>query len=79
MLHKLEKIDKNTHPPKGTRSGKQMFFPYPSVFAESYVRCDLETDISVLQARIRKNCSNLNNDLSMNRLRDNPSVIDAMR
>ena len=35
----LRKIDKNTHPPKGTRSGKQLFFPYPSVFAESYVRC----------------------------------------
>ena len=35
----MEKIDKNTHPPKGTRSGKQLFFPYPSVFAESYVRC----------------------------------------
>ena len=28
--------------------------------------------ISVLQARIRNNCSNLNNDLSINRLRDNP-------
>ena len=40
MLSKCEKIDKNTHPPKGTRSGKQLFFPYPSVFAESYVRCE---------------------------------------
>ena len=39
MLYNCEKIDKNTHPPKGTRSGKQLFFPYPSVFAESYVRC----------------------------------------
>ena len=35
----VRKIDKNTHPPKSTRSGKQLFFPYPSVFAESYVRC----------------------------------------
>ena len=35
----VRKIDKNTHTPKGTRSGKQLFFPYPSVFAESYVRC----------------------------------------
>ena len=34
----MKKIDKNTHPPKGTRSGKQLFFPYPSVFAKSYVR-----------------------------------------
>ena len=32
----------------------------------------LETDTSVLQTRIRNNCSNLNNDLSINRLRDNP-------
>ena len=38
----VRKIDKNTQPPKGTRSGKQPFFPYPSVFAESYVRCDKE-------------------------------------
>ena len=36
----VRKIDKNTPPPKGTRSGKQLFFPYPSVFAESYVRCE---------------------------------------
>ena len=35
----VRKIDKNTYPPKVTRSGKQLFFPYPSVFAESYVRC----------------------------------------
>ena len=35
----VRKIDKNTYPPKGMRSGKQLFFPYPSVFAESYVRC----------------------------------------
>ena len=35
----VRKIDKNTHPPKGTRSGKQLIFPYPSVFVESYVRC----------------------------------------
>ena len=35
----MRKIDRNTHPPKGTRSGKQLFFPYPSVFAKSYVRC----------------------------------------
>ena len=34
------KIDKNTNPPKGTSSGKQLFYPYPSVFAESYVRCE---------------------------------------
>ena len=39
----MRKIDKNTHPPKGTRSGKQLFFPYPSVFAKSYVRCDFES------------------------------------
>ena len=39
----VRKIDKNTHPPKGTRSGKQLFFPYPSVFAELYVRCDVGT------------------------------------
>ena len=37
---KVRKIDKNTHPPKGTRSGNQLFFPYPSVFANTYVRCD---------------------------------------
>ena len=36
----MRKIDKNTQPPKGTRSGKQPFFPYPSVFAKSYVRCE---------------------------------------
>ena len=35
----VRKIDKNTFPPNGTRSGKQLFFPYPSVFVESYVRC----------------------------------------
>ena len=40
----MRKIDKNTHPPKGTRSGKQLFFPYPSVFAKSYVRCDCWRD-----------------------------------
>ena len=40
----VRKIDKNTRPPKGTRSGKQLFFPYPSVFSESYVRCVYWTD-----------------------------------
>ena len=46
------KIDKNTNPPKGTRSGKQLFYPYPSVFAESYVRCD--TDVIFLQMLTQK-------------------------
>ena len=35
----MRKIGKNSHPPKGMRSCKQLFFPYPSVFAKSYVRC----------------------------------------
>ena len=35
----MRKIDNNTRPPKRTRSGKHLFFPYPSVFAKSYVRC----------------------------------------
>ena len=41
----MRKIDKNTQPPKGTRSGKQLFFPYPSVFAKSYVRCEKQRQI----------------------------------
>ena len=35
----MRKIDNNTRPPKRTRSGKHLFFPYPSVFAKSYVLC----------------------------------------
>ena len=47
----VRKIDKNTRPPKGTRSGKQLFFPYPSVFAESYVRCVTVQGLIILDTR----------------------------
>ena len=43
----VSKIDKNTNPPKATRSGKQLFFPYPSVFAKSYVRCAYHGSVSI--------------------------------
>ena len=35
--------------------------------------------LSVLHARIRNNCSNLNNDLFNNHPRDNPSAVGAMK
>ena len=34
---KVRKKDKNTHPPKGACSGKQLFIPYLSVFSKSDV------------------------------------------
>ena len=43
MLYKCEKNRQKYSYAIGTRSGKQLFFPYPSVFAESYVRCENES------------------------------------
>ena len=45
MLYKVRKIDKNTRPQKDSCSGKQLFNPYPSVFAKSYVRCKIGIEI----------------------------------
>ena len=46
----VRKIDKNTRTPKGTHSGKQLFFQYPSVFAKTYVQCEYPGPLCIMTA-----------------------------